>query len=57
MGPSHSSCSGCASAVQAPGFRLTSDRPLKVNGRDYQAPLDLVRHGVDGYLFDPRHVH
>jgi len=31
--------------VRAPGFRLTSDRPLRINGRDYPAPLDLVRVG------------
>ena len=31
--------------VRAPGFRLTSDRPLRINGREYPAPLDLVRNG------------
>ena len=28
-----------------PGFRLTSERPLRVNGREYPAPLELVRNG------------
>ncbi len=31
--------------VRATGFRLTSDRPLRINGREYPAPLDLVRNG------------
>ena len=31
--------------VRAPGFRLTSDRPLRINGRDYAAPLELLRAG------------
>lgn len=31
--------------VRAPGFRLTSDRPLRVNGREYPAPLELIRNG------------
>jgi stage II sporulation protein D len=31
--------------VRAPAFRLTSDRPLRVNGREYPPPLDLVRNG------------
>jgi stage II sporulation protein D len=31
--------------IRAPGFRLTSERPLRINGREYQAPLDLVRSG------------
>jgi stage II sporulation protein D len=31
--------------VRATGFRLTSERPLKINGREYPAPLDLVRNG------------
>jgi stage II sporulation protein D len=31
--------------TRAAGFRLTSDRPLKVNGREYPSPLDLVRSG------------
>jgi stage II sporulation protein D len=31
--------------MRAPAFRLTSDRPLRVNGREYPAPLDLVRNG------------
>jgi stage II sporulation protein D len=31
--------------VRAPGFRLTSDRPLRINGREYPAPVDLVRNG------------
>lgn len=29
----------------ASGFRLTSERPIKLNGREYPAPLDLVRTG------------
>jgi stage II sporulation protein D (peptidoglycan lytic transglycosylase) len=29
----------------APGFRLTSDNPIRVNGRDYPAVLDVVRNG------------
>ena len=31
--------------IRAPAFRLTSDRPLRVNGRDYAAPLELLRAG------------
>ena len=31
--------------VRAASFRLTSDRPLKLNGREYPSPLDLVRNG------------
>ena len=31
--------------VRATGFRLTSERLLRVNGRDYPAPLDLLRSG------------
>jgi stage II sporulation protein D len=29
----------------APGFRLTSDAPIRVNGRDYPAALEVVRNG------------
>jgi stage II sporulation protein D len=31
--------------VRAGGFRLTSDRALRVNGRDYTPPIDLLRNG------------
>jgi len=31
--------------VRAQAFRLTSDRPLRINGREYPAPLELVRNG------------
>jgi len=31
--------------ARATGFRLMSDRPLKINGREYPAPLELIRHG------------
>jgi len=32
--------------VRAPaGFRLQSERPLRFNGREYSAPLDVVRSG------------
>jgi stage II sporulation protein D len=31
--------------ARASAFRLMSDRPLRVNGREYPAPLDLVRSG------------
>ena len=32
--------------VRAPaGFRLQSERPLRFNGRDYPAPLEIVRSG------------
>jgi len=30
---------------RAPGFRLASARPLRVNGRDYPSPLDVVANG------------
>ncbi len=30
---------------QAAGFRLTSDHPLRLNGREYASPLEIVRHG------------
>jgi stage II sporulation protein D len=30
---------------RAAGFRLTSDHPLRFNGRDYPAVVDLVRNG------------
>jgi stage II sporulation protein D len=30
---------------RAPGFRLTSERPIRVNGREYPAPLDVVKNG------------
>jgi stage II sporulation protein D len=31
--------------VRAPGFRLASDRPLRLNGREYAAPLEVLRSG------------
>ena len=31
--------------VRAAGFRLTSDRPLRLNGREYPAPIDIMRNG------------
>jgi len=31
--------------MRGAAFRLTSDRPLRVNGREYPAPLELVRSG------------
>ncbi len=31
--------------VRASGFRLTSERPLRVNNREYPAPLELLRLG------------
>ena len=31
--------------VRAIGFRLTSDRPLRINGREYPAPIDVMRNG------------
>ena len=31
--------------ARASGYRLTSERPLRVNGRDYPAPLELLRNG------------
>jgi stage II sporulation protein D len=31
--------------VRAAGVRLTSGRPLRLNGREYPSPLDLVRNG------------
>ena len=30
----------------APGFRLRSTRPIRLNGREYTGPLDIVRNGV-----------
>jgi len=30
----------------APGFRLRSARPIRLNGREYTGPLDLVRNGA-----------
>jgi stage II sporulation protein D len=30
---------------RASGFRLTSDRPIRVNGREYPAALELVKNG------------
>jgi len=30
---------------RAPGFRLTSERPIRINGRDYPASLELVKNG------------
>jgi stage II sporulation protein D len=35
--------------VRAPAFRLTSPRPLRINGREYPAPLELIRNG-DGLV-------
>jgi stage II sporulation protein D (peptidoglycan lytic transglycosylase) len=29
----------------APGFRLTSDTPIRMNGREYPATLEIVRYG------------
>ena len=29
----------------APGFRLTSERPIRMNGREYPASLELVKNG------------
>ena len=34
---------------RAAGFRLTSDRPIRLNGREYAGRLDLLRNG-DGAL-------
>ena len=31
--------------ARAAGFRLRSDRPIALNGREYPAPLDVVRNG------------
>jgi stage II sporulation protein D len=31
--------------ARATGFRLQSDRPLRINGRDYPPPLELLRSG------------
>jgi stage II sporulation protein D len=31
--------------VRAAGFRLVSDRPIRLNGREYTAALDVVRNG------------
>jgi stage II sporulation protein D len=33
---------------KAPGFRLRSNRPIRMNGREYGAPIDLVRN-VTGF--------
>jgi stage II sporulation protein D len=30
---------------RASGFRLTSERPIRVNGREYPAALEVVKHG------------
>ena len=30
----------------APGFRLRSARPIRLNGREYAGPLDVVRNGA-----------
>ena len=30
----------------APGFRLRSARPIRLNGREYTGPLDIVRNGT-----------
>jgi stage II sporulation protein D len=31
--------------VRAAGFRLRSDHPLRLNGREYPAPVDVVKNG------------
>ncbi len=31
--------------ARAAGFRLSSERPIRFNGREYTAPLDVVRNG------------
>ena len=31
--------------ARAPAFRLVSDAPLRINGREYAAPLELMRNG------------
>ena len=31
--------------IRAPGFRLRSELPIRLNGRDYTPPLDVVRSG------------
>jgi stage II sporulation protein D len=31
--------------IRAGGFRLRSDRPIVLNGREYPAPLDIVKNG------------
>jgi stage II sporulation protein D len=31
--------------VRAAGFRLRSDRPIRLNGREYPAPLELLKNG------------
>jgi stage II sporulation protein D len=31
--------------ARAAGFRLRSERPLRLNGREYPSPLDVVRNG------------
>jgi stage II sporulation protein D len=31
--------------ARASGFRLRSDRPVRLNGREYTTPLDVVRNG------------
>ncbi len=33
---------------RAPAFRLRSDRPIRLNGREYPSPLEIVRSG-DGF--------
>jgi stage II sporulation protein D (peptidoglycan lytic transglycosylase) len=33
---------------RAPGFRLTSGRPMRVNGREYEGRLDVFRNGDVG---------
>jgi stage II sporulation protein D len=31
--------------ARAPAFRLVSDAPLRINGREYAAPIELMRNG------------
>ena len=31
--------------VRASAFRLTSGRPIRVNGREYEGRLDVIRNG------------
>jgi stage II sporulation protein D len=31
--------------IRAGGFRLRSQHPLRLNGRDYPSPLDILKHG------------
>lgn len=40
----------------APGFRLTSDHPIKVNGREYPATLEVVRSGEGFAIVNELHL-